>query len=45
MSYGAKVVICSGINIKYKYTVCGQNVKFLNVEPVGASGNQEALEG
>ena len=40
MLYVAKVAVCSGINIKHKYNVCGQNAKFLNVEPVGASLNQ-----
>jgi hypothetical protein len=40
MSYGAKVAICSEINTKHIRTVCGQNVKLLNVKPVGASRNQ-----
>jgi hypothetical protein len=40
MLYGAKVAVCSQINTKHIYTVCRQNVKFLNVEPVGASRNQ-----
>ena len=40
MLNGVKVAICSGINAKHIYTVCGQKVKFLNVEPVGASRNQ-----
>ena len=39
MLYGAKVVICSEINKKQKNTVW-QNVKSLNVKPVGASRNQ-----
>jgi hypothetical protein len=37
--FGAKVVICSQIN------TVGQNVNFLNVKPVGASGTQQVLKG
>jgi len=36
--------ICCEINTKHTYTVW-QNVKFLNVRPIGASSKQEALEG
>jgi hypothetical protein len=45
MLYGAKVAVCSEINIKHIYAVCGQNVKFLNVQLVGASHNQWVLKG
>ena len=38
MLYRAKVALFSEIN--RKYIQCGQNVKFLNVKPVGASRNQ-----
>jgi len=37
MMYRAKVAICSEINTKHINTMCGQNVKYLNVKPVGAS--------
>jgi len=37
MMYGAKVAIRSEINTKNINTLCGQNVKYLNVKPVGAS--------
>ena len=37
MMYRAKVTICSEINTKHMNTLCGQNVKYLNVKPVGAS--------
>jgi hypothetical protein len=39
MLYGANVAICSEKNAKHINTVW-QNVKFLNVKPVGASRNQ-----
>jgi hypothetical protein len=39
MLYGAKVAICSEVNTGHTNTVW-QNVKFLNVKPVGASCNQ-----
>jgi len=42
--YKAKVAVCSEVNTKHKNTVW-QNVKFLNVKPVGASYNQWALTG
>ena len=37
MTYGAKVIICPGINTKHTNTVSGQNVKYLNVKRAGAS--------
>jgi len=37
MIYGAKIAICCEINTKHINMVCGQNVKYLNVKPVGAS--------
>jgi hypothetical protein len=43
MLYGAEVAVCSEINTKH--IKCGQNVQFLNVKPVGASDNQQALKG
>jgi hypothetical protein len=42
MMYWTKVAICFDITTKYINTVW-QNVKFLIVEPVGASHNQYAL--
>jgi 16S rRNA G966 N2-methylase RsmD len=39
MLYGAKFAICTEINTKHK-NIVWQNVKFLNVKPVGASLNQ-----
>jgi len=44
MLYGAEVVICSKINIKYINSV-DQNVKFLDFKPVGASRYRQALNG
>jgi len=42
--YRPKVAICSEINTKHTNTVW-QNVKFLNVKPVGASHNKWVLRG
>jgi hypothetical protein len=39
MLYGAKIVVCSEINIKHKNTMW-QNVKFLNAKLFGTSRNQ-----
>ena len=39
MLYGEEVAICSEINTKHVSTVW-QNVKFLNVNPVGSWRNQ-----
>jgi hypothetical protein len=42
--YGAEVAICSEINTKHINTVW-QNVKFLIVKTVGASGTKQDLKG
>jgi len=39
MLYWAEVAVCSEINTKH-IGECEQNVKFLNVKPVGASHNK-----
>jgi hypothetical protein len=41
---GAKVAICYEISTKH-INIVWQNVKFLNVKPVGAAGTQQALKG
>jgi hypothetical protein len=43
MKYLAEVAVCSETNTKH--VKCGQNVKFLNIKPVGASRNKQALKG
>jgi hypothetical protein len=43
MSYEAEVAVYSQINAKQMQRK--QNVKFLNVKPVGASRNKQALKG
>jgi len=42
MLCGEEVAVCSKISTKH--IQCGQNVKLLNVKPVGASRNQYALK-
>jgi hypothetical protein len=43
MLYWAKVAVCSEINTKHINTVW-KNVIFLNVKPLGASRNQQAIK-
>ena len=40
----AQVAVCSQVHIKH-IIQCGQSVQLLNVKPVGASRNQQALKG
>jgi hypothetical protein len=42
MLYWEEVAVRSEINTKHMK--CGQNVKFLNVKPVDASRNKQALK-
>jgi hypothetical protein len=44
MLYGAKVAVCPEINTKHTNKVW-ENVKYLNVKPLGASHNQQTLKG
>jgi hypothetical protein len=44
MLYREIIAVCSEIHTKYINTLCGQNVKFVNVKPGGAYSNNLALE-
>jgi len=45
MLYREIIALCSQIHIKYKNTLCGQNVEFLNVKFGGTYSDHWALEG
>jgi hypothetical protein len=40
MLYRAKFAVLSNISTLHINTLCGQNVEFLNAEPVGVSSNK-----
>ena len=39
MLYRETIAVCSQIHTKHKYSLCGQNVEFLNVEPGGTQSD------
>jgi len=43
--YREIIVVCSEIHTKYINTLCGQNMKFVNVKPSGTNSNHWALKG
>ena len=45
MLYSEIIAVCSEILKKHTNTLCGQNVKLLNVKPVGTSNDRWSLEG
>ena len=45
MLYREIITVCSQIHTKHMNTLCGQNVELLNVKPVVAYSNQQALKG
>jgi hypothetical protein len=44
MLYSEMVAVCSHIHTKDINTLCGQNVEFVNVKPVGTYSNHWSLE-
>jgi hypothetical protein len=38
------IAVCSEIHVKHINTLCGQNVKFVNVKPGGTYSNHWALK-
>jgi hypothetical protein len=45
MLYRKIVAVCSQIHTKHINTLCGQNVKLMNVKPGGTYSNHWAVEG
>jgi hypothetical protein len=39
MLYSEIIAVCSEIHTKHIYTLCGQNVEFVNVKPGGTYSN------
>jgi hypothetical protein len=44
MLYREIIAVCSQIHTKHTNTLCTQNVKLLNVKPVGIYSNHWALQ-
>jgi hypothetical protein len=44
MLYREIIAVCSEIHTKHINTLCGQNVKFVNVKPGGTYSNHWALK-
>jgi hypothetical protein len=45
MLYREIIAVCSEIHIKHTNTLCGQNVRLLNVKPGGTYSDHWALDG
>jgi hypothetical protein len=43
MLYREIIAVCSEIHTKHINTLCGQNVEFVNVKPIGMYSNQLVL--
>jgi len=42
--YGEIIAVCSAIHTKHLNTLCGQNVEYFNVNPVGVYSNHRDLK-
>jgi len=45
MLYTEIIAVCSEIHTKHIDTLCGQNLEFLDLKPVGTYGNRWVLMG
>jgi hypothetical protein len=44
MLYREIIAVCSEIHTKHINTLCGQNVEFVSVKPVGTNSNHWAIK-